>query len=149
MVGTEIASFTVCEDPALNARHGDRLRFEQVLPHFELTPRFADIKNWDVFQGILLAVTSSDSSDDTILGSATMVAPGIALSATHNLADILPELRRGGMTMMCIGIASTGASLRLGDSSDTHILRGHDDNAPTRHRRKIAYDWVSCVEYRI
>jgi hypothetical protein len=101
--------FVMGEDPARDAEAGDKLRFEYVKPHFEVLPRFADIVNWQMFQGILLAVVSSDESDHSILGSAIMVAPGIALSATHNLEERLPELRRGGLSMMCVGLASTGA----------------------------------------
>jgi hypothetical protein len=102
-------SFVTREDPTHAATAGEKLRFEYVKPHFDVTPRFADVANWQVFQGILLAVVSSDESDHSILGSAIMVAPGVALSASHSLKERLPELRRGGLSMMCIGLASTGA----------------------------------------
>jgi hypothetical protein len=128
MSNPDSSSFTICEDPARNAQNGERLRFEQVNPHFEVAPRFADVENWQVFQGMLLAVMSSDESDHSILGSAVMVAPGIALSATHTLEELLPELRRGGKTMMCIGVASTGAQawhvklVTFVETTDTCIL---------------------------
>jgi hypothetical protein len=107
MSNSASSSFTICEDPARSAQNGNRLRFEQVNLYFEVAPRFADVENWQVFQGLLLAVMSSDESNHSILGSAVMVAPGVALSATHTMHELLPELRRGDKTMMYIGVAST------------------------------------------
>jgi Trypsin-like peptidase domain len=109
-----VSSFVFRNDPARDAKHGDRLRFEQVKPHFELARRFTDVANWQVFEGMLLGVMSLDSKkQSTILGSAIMAAPGIALTATHIFTkdsdDLLVESQRGNLSIVCFGIASTGA----------------------------------------
>lgn len=103
------AQFTVREDPALSMTKGDRLRFEYVTPHFEGAPRSGHVENWQMTEGILLAVMSSGDSFHSVLGSATMVAPGVALTATHNLESLIPEWRSGTLKLMCFGIASHGA----------------------------------------
>jgi hypothetical protein len=49
---SKVASFTVREDPARSAKSGDRQRFEQVTPRLGVLPRFANVENWQMFEGM-------------------------------------------------------------------------------------------------
>lgn len=62
-----------------------------------------------MFEGLVLAVTFTTNDTHQILGSAVMVAPGIALSVNHVVEEHVTDLRRGRLGMMCVGIASHGA----------------------------------------
>ena len=108
--GSRPTRFVLAEDPALAAAIGEQLRFEQVtLKIGAKLKRSARVKNWEMFDGALLAVTFSDRRKHWILGSAVLVAPGVALCASHVLAEHQEDLTGGRIGAMCFGIASHGA----------------------------------------
>ncbi len=104
-----VATLVVSEDPALSAKAGDRLRFQQLMPTLDFARRTANVKNWEIFEGLVLAVTFSDADAYWILGSAVLVAPGVALCATHVIETHLADLLRSKVSVMCFGIMSHGA----------------------------------------
>src|ERR1700734_3046334 len=104
------ARFKITEDPALTSQPGESLRFEQVSPTFGPdVPRHTDVSNWELFEGMLLAVSFSDRERDWMLGSAVLVAPGIALCAAHVINEHMDELLDAKLGAICFGIARSGA----------------------------------------
>jgi hypothetical protein len=102
--------FIITEDPALTAQIGDSVRFQQISPNFgPAMQRSADVSNWHLFEGMLLAIVFSDLEMDWILGSAVLVAPGIALCAAHVINTHMEELLQLKLGVICFGIASGGA----------------------------------------
>ena len=70
------------------------------------------VSNWDFYQGALLAIGVRTSTVSFgFLGTGVMIAPGLALTATHVLAfrpNHLPALQSGDASMLCIGVRSEG-----------------------------------------
>jgi hypothetical protein len=67
----------------------------------------ADVKNWGYFQGALLAIHVTRGAVSEIAGTAAMIAPGLALSATHVFADQhgdLSAIGSGEVTLGCVGV---------------------------------------------
>lgn len=126
---TSFASFAVVQDPASIANIGETIRLEWVRPTFGPSPaRFARPVNWQMFEGSVLSVTFSTPNEHRVLGSAVMVAPGVALTVNHVVEDHLNDISGGNVGVMCTGIASHGAEgwkLRQGvcvDRTDICIL---------------------------
>jgi hypothetical protein len=105
-----LKSFTVSEDPAILAGVGDAWHFKGVRPGFHPDePAFAAPTDLGQFEGLLLIVSYSTAEKHIVLGSAVMVAPGIALCVAHVLRVFLDELTAGTVTAMFVGLASHGA----------------------------------------
>src|SRR3984893_14545097 len=105
-----VKSFTTVQDPLHPLTQGESLRLEWIRPSFGPKPnRFCRPVNWQMFEGAVLAVTVTTLKSHQILGSAVLVAPGVALSVNHVLEDCLEDLRGGRAEILCIGIASYGA----------------------------------------
>jgi hypothetical protein len=65
------------------------------------------VSNWDFFQGAVLAVTTKwPGSSVVVEGTAVVIAPGLALTATHVLDRVLPYLASGDAAVACIGVRS-------------------------------------------
>lgn len=62
------------------------------------------VTNWDYFQGALLGVGVRRGDLFEILGTGVMIAPGLAITATHNLRDDFPALERGDVGALCLGV---------------------------------------------
>src|SRR4051794_36701537 len=62
-----------------------------------------DVSNWSFFEGALLAVALRDADGTRILGTAVMVAPGLAMTATHVLTDDMTGLMDGSVFGLCVG----------------------------------------------
>jgi trypsin-like peptidase len=60
---------------------------------------------------MVLALVFTDGSRHSVIGSAVMVAPCIALCATHTVHDFTADLRRGALTLAAMGISSHGAQV--------------------------------------
>jgi hypothetical protein len=71
-----------------------------------------DVGNWDFFQGAVLAVTTRRLGSPVVVeGTAVVIAPGLALTATHVLDGVLPYLPSGDAAVTCIGVRSEGLDL--------------------------------------
>ncbi len=84
------------------------LRFETSRFNFTNPPRSTGLRNWQCFEGMVLAVSFMDDAQHSVLGSAVMVAPGVAVSATHTFEEHLPQIQRGELGLAAFGIASDG-----------------------------------------
>jgi hypothetical protein len=107
----DLASCKMGVDPASYV--GANIRFEQVAPQFGAVSRRARIINWNLFDGMVLAVTFTDGRVHKMEGTAIMVAPGIALCAKHVFDDHLFETNKTVGTTFCFGIAKSGAQAWL------------------------------------
>jgi hypothetical protein len=105
-----LKSFVVSQDPANLAEVGDAWRFKGVRPGFHPDqPSFAAPPDLGQFEGLLLVVSYSTAEKHVVLGSAVMVAPGIALCVAHVIRVFLDELAAGKVAAMFVGLASHGA----------------------------------------
>ena len=59
----------------------------------------------------MLALVFSSGTTHSVLGSAVIVAPCIAVGAYHTLKSLLPKIRSGKITVTGIGIGSHGAQI--------------------------------------
>ena len=97
------AEVTITEDPATSAPVGSRLFFEaQHITHrFEANAVW--LKDWDSFDGLLLSINFADSTSHRIEGSGVLVAPGIALCATHVIKPNIEAIMQG--VVGCVALA--------------------------------------------
>jgi hypothetical protein len=61
------------------------------------------VNNWTYFEGAMLAVLVSDGTESIHLGTAAMIAPGLATSAMHILDDHLDGIKAGTLGVICYG----------------------------------------------
>lgn len=101
----KILGGTVTEDPFRSEEIGASVRFERAVfegSNAQSRPDF--VRNWGEFRGALLAVGFNSHAGFEIVGSAFIVAPGLALSATHVFADRLDAIGRGKEAPYALGI---------------------------------------------
>jgi len=65
------------------------------------------VNNWEVFKGAIFSVVLKSANSSSIIGSAFMIAPGIAITASHLISDILDDLQKGNIIPYCLGIRGT------------------------------------------
>jgi Trypsin-like peptidase domain len=103
---------TVTGDPRFEPYDGnpldDGLNFRRVFLNLQSAPRSIEVTNWDLFEGTVLSVIFSTKLEHRVLGSAVMVAPGVALTATHVIDDHVSKLEAGTMSGALFGITSRG-----------------------------------------
>jgi hypothetical protein len=62
------------------------------------------VNNWEVFKGAVLGVVLKSADSSTMVGTAFMIAPGIAITASHIFSDILDDLQNGKVVPYCLGV---------------------------------------------
>jgi Trypsin-like peptidase domain len=105
---------TVSEDPLARLPVGTSISYEPVIVGGSDAKTVPEgVINWDFFQGALLAVALrlQGSPSPGVLGTAVIIAPGLAVTATHVLGDTMPHLASGDAEVMCIGVRSGGLDL--------------------------------------
>jgi hypothetical protein len=108
-------SFVVADDRALLDAEIQKASFTAVRPRLQSIAGLTRPSNWEMFEGAVLALVLSRRSRHEIIGSATMIGPGIALTAYHLFDDRktangeLLGFVEGSLALMCIGIAGHGA----------------------------------------
>ena len=107
----KISTGTIGEDPAKILDIGGSINF--VAPPMHLNPpqKAVKIDNWEIFKGALLSVNFIDADEHRVCGSAVMVAPGIALSATHVIEPWLSDIMAGRLSPTCFGVAPHGLEI--------------------------------------
>jgi hypothetical protein len=96
------------EDPASDPQIRAAIQFKQLLAKFKEYRRTGDVNNWDVFQGMVLALIFGDGEKSWCMGSAVMVAPGVALCASHVIEPHIEDLMQMRVEGVCFGVASQG-----------------------------------------
>jgi Trypsin-like peptidase domain len=82
--------------------------------HFEgirllgAVPRVGGLANWQIYQGIVLALVFSTGARHQVLGSAVLVGPGVALGADHTVREWIPRMNAGETALLAIGITGHG-----------------------------------------
>lgn len=101
------------DDPLAHLPVGTSISYEPVImggSNARIVPE--DVGNWDSFQGAVLAVTTRRLGSPVVVeGTAVVIAPGLALTATHVLDRVLPYLSSGDAAVTCIGVRSKGLDL--------------------------------------
>lgn len=69
------------------------------------------IADWETFDGLLLGLFIGDGDMRSVLGSAVMVGPGVAISAYHVIEEQESQLIRGEIDVIAFGIAHHGIQL--------------------------------------
>lgn len=98
----------VSSDPSLAMDIGSQIQLKSVQITFSGEARFAALMDWTSFNGVLLSICLTDQTAHRIVGSAVLVAPGIALYAHHVVEPILGALMAGDQAINCFGIAPSG-----------------------------------------
>ena len=84
---------TIGPDPLSDPADGTRLEVRSIhVPPTEAGPVPAAVTNPEFFDGALLALVVHRDGQSRVVGSAVMVAPGLALTATHVFAEHLGRL---------------------------------------------------------
>jgi Trypsin-like peptidase domain len=107
-----VLSGQIRPDPANDVPIGGVLSFEpltiradQVAVGLEL------VKNWTAFDGCLLTILVKNGDESTALGSAVVVAPGVAISAGHVVDHDWHGLGTGERGILCVGPSSNGLDI--------------------------------------
>ena len=82
--------------------------------------------NGTFFDGAVLAIVVRSSSHTSAMGTAVMVAPGLAISATHIVRELLDDILGGTVALLAVGPADRGLDIfhvrKLSISSDSDIM---------------------------
>jgi S1-C subfamily serine protease len=102
----------VTDDPLKTLRAGEMLTTENIVFNgSDATDVPQDAKDWSFFEGALLTVGLRIDGMHQILGTAVVVAPGLAVTATHVFDEHLPGVRDGSIGLWCGGVASAGLNV--------------------------------------
>ena len=104
--------------------------------------------NVDVFGGALLAICIIQTGKEEIIGSAVMIAPGLAVTAEHLFRDLFEEIQAGRIEIRALGCANSSIMIwrvegLRGSSSDITFLL-------LSLRCDIPPNWcIDCVELHV
>lgn len=90
---------------------GDKIRFIKQPIWFSSSHKEAWVKNWGFHNGIILNVCFRYKDHFSIIGSAVMVAPGVALSAKHVFFDDISKIAANEIRILCTGLTPHGLQL--------------------------------------
>jgi hypothetical protein len=99
------------DDPATQFTGGEQLHFTSKLVRHRLRSGVGALREMDTFDGLLLHTQFHDGEGHHIDGSAVMVAPGVALCATHVIGPYIEALVAGTATGLCMGITKSGVQI--------------------------------------
>ena len=95
----------VVEDPIGDLPIGTTIEFNLITPIVSDAVRYPQtVNNWDYFQGALLALVIKTADETHIFGTAFMIAPGLAITATHVVYDFKGIIESGKVAFSCMGI---------------------------------------------
>ncbi len=99
----------ITEDPLRSLPVGHSLSLRPVVfGSSDATVVPDSVRNWDYFDGALLAVGVGAGTRLHVQGTTVMVAPGLAVTAAHVLRDFLADLMSGTQGCLCIGVRAEG-----------------------------------------
>jgi hypothetical protein len=109
----KVAKTVVVADPARSMPIGSTLKLRNLKLKLRKGVTFAHVENWDAMRGALTIVGFATATTMTNQGSAVIVAPGVALAASHVIEPYLPSAMEKGLTPTCMGITSKGIQFWL------------------------------------
>lgn len=95
----------ITADPAPSVPIGDQLYFEAIRVHSNLQPGLGASNDLQIFNGVLLSMQFGGAQGYSVDGSAALVAPGVALCATHVIEPHFESLLSGNVGCLCLGLA--------------------------------------------
>jgi hypothetical protein len=101
----------ITSDPAEGVSVGLSLHFEAGLLTSALDAKASWIRDWQTFEGMLLSMHFNVDGRYSVDGSAVLVAPGIALSATHVITPHREAFTSGRASCLCIGLTRHGMQI--------------------------------------
>ncbi len=102
----------VSHDPLADLPIGSSLKSELVrFGHSNATDRPNWVNNWDFFSGAMLGFVLKTRDGQELIGTAVIVAPGLAVTATHNFFDLLGEIQAGAIVPYCYGIRKSALDI--------------------------------------
>lgn len=106
------ATGVIRADPSAELPVGSLLHFRSVRVQYKSDAGGpAWLQDWGSFQGVLLHLQFRSPDRHQIDGSAVMVAPGIALCASHVMEPILEDLIEGRIVALGCGISRDGLTI--------------------------------------
>jgi Trypsin-like peptidase domain len=101
----------VSDDPIKNMPLGSVMNVRAIPILGTVPDGAATIKNWEFFEGVVVFLSFTDQVEQRVEGSGVLVAPGIALCATHVIEPHMQRLMTGNASATCFGIASHGLQI--------------------------------------
>ena len=102
----KVSKGVVTGDPAKVLPIGSELRFQPTPIIGAVQEGAATLRNWEFFEGLLLQIALTDDEFMRVEGSGVMVAPGVALCATHVIEPHFERLLTGQGIGTCFGICA-------------------------------------------
>jgi hypothetical protein len=98
----------IVDDPLEQMPDGLTMKFfpTAFLPQPDL--KRSALLDWDFFDGALLALHFGSANNQSVLGSAILVAPGIALCARHVVEPFVQAIQRKEIGFICSAISKSG-----------------------------------------
>lgn len=107
--GTDGIYGVVTDDPLADLPIGACIALEPIwFSTSDATDIPQGVTNWTFFEGALLMVFVRTAEEDVVVGTAAVIAPGLAISAAHVLTDYLAQILAGAASLICIGPRSVG-----------------------------------------
>src|SRR4051812_22932761 len=80
----------VFDDPLKHLPIGSKINFKPVVFHgSDANDRAQSVANWHALDGAILGVVLKSAQSSSMIGTAVMVAPGIAVTASHLFSHVL------------------------------------------------------------
>ena len=102
-------SAVITEDASEAMLEGTALTFKATLAGHEFDKNAVWLQDWESFDGLLLLMQFGSTKSVSVEGSAILVAPGIAICATHVIEPHLPALLAGDYSVVCTGLTRHAA----------------------------------------
>ncbi len=99
----------VTEDASKALPIGDGLHFRAALVGHDFQENAVWLQDWESFDGLLLMMQFGTAEKMAVQGSAVLIAPGIALCATHVIEPHLSALMDDRYSVVCTGLARHSA----------------------------------------
>ncbi len=90
---------------------GSKIRFLKQPIWLSTLHKEAWVAKWGFHNGIILSVYFRYKNHFSIMGSAVIVAPGVALSAKHIFFDDIDEIASNEISILCAGLTPLGLRL--------------------------------------
>ena len=96
---------TITQDPLENCSLETTLSFPIVGPinsSSSVVPSY--VNNWGFSDGAILGLLIKSGTSEKIIGTSVMVAPGLAITAKHNIDEYSESIKEGKVIPYCVGI---------------------------------------------
>jgi hypothetical protein len=94
----------VAEDPLSGFPVAGSIKFQLVnFGGSDAVEQATSVINWEFFNGAVMGFFLKSEASQELVGTAIIVAPGLAITATHNLADVADKLQEGPLPRRATG----------------------------------------------